>query len=338
MRVSLPTVPTVRPEFPFDGNVRVHPSKGGDKDTKVSRQDLTALCDRIFAETASLSGKEALRKAGRILTGWVGTRPHLSEGAWGVILTRLGRFLLKYGSGRHKGRTPFKVFNLNGNEKLPFAAFSSLPVYTCPGAGECAKWCYSYRAWRYPASFARQLQNTLLLRFAPDAIESAFGKLPSGIVLRLYVDGDFGSLDDVSLWMRLLESRPDLSAYGYSKSWDLLLAFDRESGGRWPTNYALNLSTGGRAYATESEMMTLPITRGAFVSLSVKGLYKPAKRMGFDRYEDPEYYAALRVAAEKAGYGRRVFLCPGKCGECLPSGHACGMRKMDGVVIVNGEH
>src|SRR5262249_34044417 len=78
--------------------------------------------------------------------------------------------------------------------KLPFVAYSELPMATCPGAGACgvrldyfdpvAKptqqtvrgpggaavrrtarrhrgWCYSFKAFRYPGAFARQFLNTL---------------------------------------------------------------------------------------------------------------------------------------------------------------------------------
>ena len=45
--------------------------------------------------------------------------------------------------------TPFSVWSLEGNVKLPFAAFSAAPIVTCPGAGACALdgWCYSLKAW-----------------------------------------------------------------------------------------------------------------------------------------------------------------------------------------------
>lgn len=65
----------------------------------------------------------------------------------------------------------------SGNKKLPFAAYSELPMATCPGAGDCGvplaweaatrarkrgkAWCYSFKAFRYPAAFARQFLNTL---------------------------------------------------------------------------------------------------------------------------------------------------------------------------------
>jgi len=68
------------------------------------------------------------------------------------------------------GPVPFSVFMAQGNSKLPFYAFSSLPGFDCPGAGACLYgdndftpdnfgkgWCYSFKGWRYPAAFFRQL-------------------------------------------------------------------------------------------------------------------------------------------------------------------------------------
>jgi hypothetical protein len=66
------------------------------------------------------------------------------------------------------GVPPFSIFAEKGNKKLPFAAFSSLALADCPGKGDCVKFCYSLRAWRYPAAFFRQLQNSLLMRLNPE--------------------------------------------------------------------------------------------------------------------------------------------------------------------------
>ena len=36
---------------------------------------------------------------------------------------------------------------------------------------------------------------------------------------------------------------------------------------------------------------------------------------------------------------KRVFACPGNCGNCLPNGaHACGSKSFDGVAIGIGIH
>ena len=127
----------------------------------------------------------------------------------------------------------FSIF-VKGNGKLPFYAFSALPKYSCPGAGDCLEWCYSFRAWRYPAAFFRQLQNTILLTYRPETISDAFLSLPIGIGCRLYVDGDFESSDRVAFWMKLLEQRTDVNAYGYSKSWAELLEYNFKVG-KWPS-------------------------------------------------------------------------------------------------------
>ena len=76
------------------------------------------------------------------------------------------RFRLWIESG-FTANVPFSIFAEKGNTKLPFYAFSSLPGFDCPGAGACLfgdrpkgkgkefwkGWCYSFTAWRYPASF-----------------------------------------------------------------------------------------------------------------------------------------------------------------------------------------
>ena len=199
------------------------------------------------------------------------------------------------------------------------------------------QFCYSLTAWRYPAAYFRQLQNALLFKSeAGKAILTArFQAIPSG-VCRLYVDGDFSSKEDVIFWMALVGSRPDVQAYGYSKSW-LELIQAHLSGIKWPSNYLLNLSSGSRHnMGLEAIVAQLPIARGKFTALpiarehianrSYQGPHKPGWR---------DYQKAVIQAAD----GRRVFVCRGKCGACLPDGaHACGAERMRGVEIVIGVH
>jgi hypothetical protein len=76
---------------------------------------------------------------------------------WRRDLTKLARIA-------ETGKPEFTVI-AKGNGKLPFLAFSSLPGRGfCPGAGDCLKFCYSFRAWRYPAAFSRQAQNSILMQ------------------------------------------------------------------------------------------------------------------------------------------------------------------------------
>jgi hypothetical protein len=223
------------------------------------------------------------------------------------------------------GKPELVIIKADGNSKLPFYAFSSLPGVTCPGAGECLKFCYSFRAWRYPDAFARQVQNAFLMRFYPDSIRDAFNTIPDGSDFRLYVDGDFSSVSDVSFWFSLLLSRPNIKAYGYSKSFAELLSYT----GTYPSNYALNVSSGhNHSVDTVNSIKSLPITRGEFRAVSV-GFKVKSNMHGTKAVND-----ALRIKSNE-----RIFPCPGKCGSCTGKGHACGMLdSLKGRVIAIAIH
>jgi len=234
-----------------------------------------------------------------------------------------------------------------GNGKLPFFAFSSLAGLDCPQAGAClyadgkeengpiSGFCYSFKCWRYPSAFFRQLVNSIRLRTKAgrDEIVAAWMGLPQGATVRLYVDGDFASPEILAFWMRLCFARPDLQVYGYSKSWRLLLSYDQATGGRWPSNYLLNLSSGGSGTDAEKDAVSrLPIARGEFIAVNTSRdhgkAYQSRRNAGFADY--------ARDVRESAG--KRVFVCSGKCGDCTPSGHACGSEKFRGVPIAIGVH
>jgi hypothetical protein len=225
----------------------------------------------------------------------------------------------------------FSIFAMGGNSKLPFVSFSTLPGVTCPGAGECIDFCYSYRAWRYPAAFARMAQNAYLMRFAPAQIAIAFANIavnrPEGFDFRLYVDGDFSSGSDVAFWMELLKLTPNARAYGYSKSFAALLGYS--IAGEWPTNYQLNISGGHNAsFAMVQAVKTLPIVRGEFIAVSI------GRKVKSSDHGKPETNAAIR----KAMGNTKIFPCPGACGSCTGKGHACGLPAMKGKVIAIAMH
>ena len=229
-------------------------------------------------------------------------------------------------------KTPqLAIFALGGNSKLPFVSFSTIPGVTCPGAGDCIDFCYSYRAWRFPMAFARMIQNAYLMRFAPDQIALALAaiaaKRPGGFDCRLYVDGDFANGGDVAFWMGLLHATPNARAYGYSKSFHALLGFDVV--GVWPTNYQLNISGGHNATrAIVNAVKKLPITRGEFIAVSI------GRKVKSTDHGSPSVNAAIRAKFP----GVKVFPCPGACGSCTGAGHACGLPKMKNRVIAIAMH
>lgn len=240
---------------------------------------------------------------------------------WQSAFSKLARAI-------ESGQPEFTILKTDGNSKLPFVAFSTLPGVTCPGAGDCLNFCYSYRAWRYPSAFARQVQNAVFLRFHRGAIADAMlavvADRPEGFDFRLYVDGDFSSESDVSFWMNTLRLYPQVKAYGYSKSFSLLLAY----AGQWPSNYLLNISSGHNSGADiVAAVKALPITRGEFRAVSI------GRKVRSTDHGTKETNDSLRAAVPE-----KIFACPGKCGSCTGAGHACGLPALRGRVIAIAMH
>ena len=232
----------------------------------------------------------------------------------------------------------FKVI-AKGNGKLPFLAFSSLPGKGfCPGAGDCLKFCYSFRAWRYPAAFARQAQNSILMRTESGraailaALDSSAGKIAGNRVdFRLYVDGDFLNSSEVDYWSNAIEARQNLAVYGYSKSWAEIADYAAK-GGTMPANYQLNLSSGSvHGLHVKRIMESLPITRGEFVAVNI------GRKVHSSDHGTRDHNRELR-AAYKEQTGRKAFTCPGACGDCTPTGHACGSDRFKGIDVIIAVH
>lgn len=202
-------------------------------------------------------------------------------------------------------KLPFNVFKI-GNSKLPFLNFSTLPIVTCAGSGECEIYCYSLKAWRYPSAFLSQVQNTLLM-FNFNIIETELNKIINKskfknldkIDFRLYVDGDFSNIKDLKNWMKLLKKNSKINTYGYSKSLNLFLQLV-DSKFNFPKNYVLNLSNGGIYDSLKKFLINESFVRGNFTA--VKGDKKTIRKQ----------------------FKNKIFICPGDCGSCTNIGHACG--------------
>ena len=263
------------------------------------------------------------------------SKGYLLKGSWPYYAAKL----LAWIESGMDGTPPFSVIVSNGNKKLPFFAFSSLAIADCPGKGECAKYCYSLKAWRYPAAFFRQLQNSLLMRHRPSAIAFAWSLIPEGKTVRLFVDGDFPNIGTLRFFMNLCKSRSDLSVYGYSKSWAEFVSLD-QGGFVWPSNYLVNKSNGSRWINTgiANAFSALPIVRGEFDAVPVdKSFIKSKAYQSKENEGSGEYRKTVREKL-RAIYDR-VFACPGNCGNCLPGGrHACGSKDFAGIAIGIGIH
>ena len=261
-------------------------------------------------------GRKQYRAAANIIDAVLETEPGIH---WQRDLGKLAKFL------RDPARKPFANILAQGNGKLPFLSFSALPGVTCPGAGDCLDWCYSFKAWRYPAAFARQAQNTVLILSKPSHIFAAFTPHDTGkpVTFRLYVDGDFDSIKTVNLWFEFLAENKYLTCYGYSKSLDLLLTANMA-----PDNYVLNISSGSNASADSlRRARALPYARGEFLAVDV------GYRVRSSDHGTREHNKALRAA-----FVSKAFTCPGQCGACTPVGHACGSKAFKNIPIIIAAH
>lgn len=227
------------------------------------------------------------------------------------------------------GLPSYTIMAMGGNSKLPFVAFSTLPGVTCPGAGDCLDFCYSFRAWRYPAAFARMAQNAFLMRHYPNAIATAMHNVDASFNgsqydMRLYVDGDFSNNADVAFWFNLIKQTPNARVYGYSKSFAEILSYT----GQLPSNYMLNISSGHNANnETVAKVKALSITRGEFLAVSI------GRKVKGNEHGTVAVNKALREA-----FGAKAFPCPGSCGTCTGKGHACGMSALKNIPIIIAIH
>jgi len=184
----------------------------------------------------------------------------------------------------------------NGNKKLPFMAYSELPLVTCPGAGACSQWCYSLKAWRYPDAFVRQALNTLAGQFDAELGGESKRQWPTYVTslvaykskrirkaktcfFRLFVDGDFFDRAAVVAWHEALKhvgpgvlgAKFGVEAYGYSKCWDFFTSLDA-AGYKFAPNYVVNASSGSRFAnnaALKAKMLALDVCRGEFRAVDI---------------------------------------------------------------------
>ena len=169
---------------------------------------------------------------------------------------------------------------------------------------------------------------------------AAFMSLPHGATYRHLVDGDIRDSGHMSVFFRMLMSRPDVNAYGYSKSWPLFLAW-AEAGKPIPSNYVLNLSGGSKYGEDMADKMRqlinvdgLPVVRDSFLALPAS--HKMPKGGKLDA-KWQIWAAELRQTAKAAGMDK-VWICPGKCGDCAGGNgvnvHACGSLRFNMPVII----
>ncbi len=231
----------------------------------------------------------------------------------------------------------------DGNAKLKFLNFSTMPKVNCGGAGGCLSFCYSFKSLRNPNVVARWVANTILENHAFEILEDSLrwnlGRakyrvgLDQVVDFRLYNDGDFQSLDKMISWFDILNKFPQLQSYAYSKSLHLFKNFIDEYGAEnIPSNFVLNLSSGVHPIykPLKKVLAKYDFVRGEFIGIDLGKKVKPTELTKEQKQE-------LRQKAYAMGF-KKAFACGGICQSCTNQGHACGMRKLKDVAIVTPIH
>lgn len=256
-----------------------------------------------------------------------------SHQSWYTRLKELKEFYLSLNSDNVKIKFP--IFAKDGNGKLPFLNYSTIPIVNCVGSGACETYCYSLNSMRFPNAVCKWLQNTIIENRRFDIIEAEFNKvLNSGkfkkmerIDFRLYNDGDFSSIEICKKWLNLLKKFPKVKAYGYTKSLNLFVQLTEENF-QFPTNYKFNVSNGGIYDSLKDfpEIKNNVCYRGEFIAVNMGYKIKATKITKDER------------RAIKNKINDKFFMCPGVCGSCSGVGHACGAEEFKNKKIVIAVH
>jgi hypothetical protein len=278
------------------------------KGVLFGRKDAMRLAQFVMDAPDAASIAAELRRVAASIGERFPDRDPTTTGTWEWVFLRCADAI-------DNGTDAFQLFSMQGNTKVPYVCWSVLPVVTCPGMGDCGKYCYSLTAWRNPSAYGRQLWGTIVLRFFRRRIIDAWRALPQNLIVRLYVDGDIDSYGTLLFWFNLCTQRPDLRVYGYTKSWHLLLQWHDE-GRPFPANYMVNVSSGSRFDSDDAmrqRMLDLPVARGEFIVVKVKGEGTLWPK-GFERYKSKAYHAAVLAEAKRQGI--KGPSCGGDCGAC----------------------
>jgi len=124
---------------------------------------------------------------------------------------------------KRKPKTDFYL--THGNHKLSskIIIFTLPSGITCPGKGECAKWCYSQKAEKlYPQVIAARKRNFEASKqpdFKSKMIEALQWEMKHGRnILRLHQDGDIWCSSYWELWKDIAKRLPKLTIFCYTKS------------------------------------------------------------------------------------------------------------------------
>ena len=123
---------------------------------------------------------------------------------------------------------------------------SATGVVTCPGAGECAKFCYAQQGRMRMSNCQKAQEKRLALSQSPDFVDTIVRELQGRKWdrVRVHDTGDFYNAAYLGKWFRIMDAFPDKQFFAYTKMVPLLKK--AEGGGGIPGNFHVVYSLGGK--------------------------------------------------------------------------------------------
>lgn len=107
-------------------------------------------------------------------------------------------------------------------------AFNLPAIDTCPGAGDCVKFCFAAIEQKQYPSALKHRQDSFALSKSPDFIETINAELAmlrtkhkkrgTKFAIRMHASGDFYSPAYILAWATVVEMNSDIHFYCYTKS------------------------------------------------------------------------------------------------------------------------
>ena len=229
---------------------------------------------------------------------------------------------------------PNLTYISKGNSKLGDDVFSfDIPAkLTCPGMTDtCGEKCYAYNMMRaYPnvnAKYERNLEFAESGEFITHMVEH----IPECCEFRIHVSGDFYSYEYVRKWEQIIQARPDVTFYTYTRSWQIPMIWGPlEHLSDW-CNVNVNLSvdkdTGMPSvtdmdnyrwcYLTNDDTAPEWMRMGDIIFRSNHGGQKKKRRNDVAKGIDPDIRAPL---IHKVG---DATVCPLERGKEMPKSFSC---------------
>lgn len=109
-----------------------------------------------------------------------------------------------------------------GNRKTECFSFDLPAIETCPGkTTECSRDCYAANLMRIYTNVDAKYRRNHNIVSHPGFVSYMVETIPANCQFRIHVSGDFFHVDYVRKWTEIATSRPDVTFYAYTRSWQI---------------------------------------------------------------------------------------------------------------------